>query len=510
MEVLIVNFILANYMEIPFLYCRDNIVLKVNNAFENFTGYEYSEILGRTLEDLWTLFHMKTLASLDDIGNKSLYSIKTRANIQKQIIISWDYLIDRDEKIYFIEDITHRSEIEEYSLLKRNLSHNLFSYLCLSYPDLNIIYINDDAYGNIHHYGENIDSKSSVIGKNFFEYYNLDQDTKDQLMSQLRDSIKQEPFLFIHNRTYIEDGENKFIKIIFQPIFNSKEDIEKIIAIGMEISQDEIYKKEKGQALDIQEEIFVNTSHELKTPLNLIFSASQLLDLYLKKDDLSSCKNIITHSTNIILQNCYRLTKLINNILDLSKLESGYYELSLSNENIVVVVENIVDCVSDHIKDSQFKIIFDTDIEEKIIPCDPHKIDRIILILISNGIKFSDPGGIIYVNLLDKGDFIEISVKDNGMGIEEKNFNLIFQKFIQIDKSLNRASEGSGIGLSIVKSLVHLHGGSIGLESTLGEGSTFTILLPALPVDHEDTTMDLKSSNIMEMIKFEFSDIYNL
>jgi len=257
-----------------------------------------------------------------------------------------------------------------------------------------------------------------------------------------------------------------------------------------------------------QGEFFVNMSHELKTPLNVIFSTVQLFDMYCKSDSLEERKNLIIKYIDSIKQNCYRLSKLINNIVDLSKIEAGFFKLNLSNKNIVEVVEEIVMSVTDFTEIKGLSIIFDTDIEEKVIACDPEKIERIVLNLISNAIKFSDDGDEIFVDIKDKNEFVEISVKDNGIGIEEKNLNLIFDRFEQVDKSLSKNVEGTGIGLSLVKSIVELHGGTIQVESLFGKGSKFTVILPSWKVFHENMIYSSKVSSVNETIQVELSDIY--
>ena len=206
-------------------------------------------------------------------------------------------------------------------------------------------------------------------------------------------------------------------------------------------------------------------------------------------------------------QNCYRLSKLINNIVDSSKIETGFFELHLSNNNIVEVVEDIVMSVTNFTDSRGLNIIFDTDIEEKIIACDPEKIERVVLNLISNAIKFSDKGDEIFIDVKDKNEFVEMSVKDNGIGIEEKNLDAIFDRFKQVDESLSRNSEGTGIGLSLVKSIVELHGGSIYAESEVGEGSKFIVKLPSKNASHENVRHSNKISSKNESIKVELSDI---
>ncbi|MBA8982893.1 sensor histidine kinase [Clostridium saccharobutylicum] len=144
--------------------------------------------------------------------------------------------------------------------------------------------------------------------------------------------------------------------------------------------------------------------------------------------------------------------------------------------------------------------------------CDADKIERIILNLLSNAIKFTPSGGNILINIHDKGSSIIVSVKDNGTGIPLDKQEYIFKRFIQVDKSLSRNREGSGIGLSLVKSLVELHKGNIKLISTYGEGSEFIMEFPisVLP-SNEKTILDenLNTQTSIEMINIEFSDIYD-
>ncbi|HEY5587173.1 MAG TPA: HAMP domain-containing sensor histidine kinase [Ruminiclostridium sp.] len=181
--------------------------------------------------------------------------------------------------------------------------------------------------------------------------------------------------------------------------------------------------------------------------------------------------------------------------------------MNLLNNNIVEVVEEIVMSVTNFTNSKGLNIIFDTDSEEKIIACDPEKIERIVLNLISNAIKFSHYGGEIFVDIKDKGEFVEISVKDNGIGIEERYLNLIFDRFKQVDTSLSKNAEGTGIGLSLVKSIVELHGGSISVESEYGKGSKFIVVLPTREVMQQNMVFSSNIRDNSEIIQVELSDI---
>jgi PAS domain S-box-containing protein len=253
-------------------------------------------------------------------------------------------------------------------------------------------------------------------------------------------------------------------------------------------------------------ELFANISHELKTPLNVIFSAIQVLNIY--KNDTEKLENKIDDYLALIRQNCYRLMRLINNFLDITKVDSGFLKLNIVNSNIVKIVEDISLSVASYAKSKNLDLIFDTDVEEKFIGFDPDKIERIMLNLLSNAIKYSKPTGQILVTLLDEGDTICISVKDTGLGIPADKGKLIFERFGQVDKTLKRVSEGSGIGLSLVKSFVEMHNGRIELKSELGEGSEFIITLPSTLMGYQIEDKKTIHETNSERINIEFSDIY--
>lgn len=271
-----------------------------------------------------------------------------------------------------------------------------------------------------------------------------------------------------------------------------------------EISDSRHYEK-------VRTEFFTNISHELKTPLHLTFSAVQIIELTLNNNMEMQCENIKKY-TKIMKQNCYRLIRIINNIIDISKIDAGYFCINPQNVDIVNVVENITMSVVDYVESKNISIIFDTEMEEKVLACDPDSLERVILNLLSNAIKFTPTGESIEVNIYDKEDFVAISVKDTGIGIPFEKQTSIFDRFVQVDKSLSRNREGSGIGLSLVRSLVELNNGTISLISKPNKGSEFIIELPVKLVDFKESLNKqniYSNENKVEKISIEFSDIYN-
>ena len=307
---------------------------------------------------------------------------------------------------------------------------------------------------------------------------------------------------------YDESGKTIMAVITFRDVTEHK-----MMEAEIKKQQEQLLKaeKEKGKAisktLKSQEEFVANISHELKTPLNVIFAAAQLFEMYCSNGSLDEKKSSIIKYIHSIKQNSYKLSKLINNIVDSSKIEAGFFKLHLSNNNIVEVVEDIVISVINLIESKGLSIVFDSDIEEKIIACDPEKMERVILNLISNAMKFSHSGGGILVAITDNNEFVAISVEDNGIGIKSEDLDMIFDRFKQVDKSRTRNVEGTGIGLCLVKSIVELHGGGISVESKWGKGSKFTVFIPTQKVKKENKLFQSNMKDRSESISVEFSDI---
>lgn len=259
----------------------------------------------------------------------------------------------------------------------------------------------------------------------------------------------------------------------------------------------------------IKSEFFANLSHELRTPLNLIFSSLQILELKIKNANFKEEKSISKY-LNMANQNTYRLLKLVNNIIDSNKITSGYFDYSPQNYDIIYFIEGICQSVVDFAKQKNIDVIFDTYIEEKVVCFDLDKMERIILNILSNAIKFSKDGGVIKIDIEDNDDNIEIKISDNGIGIPKNKLNSIFDRFKQVDGNTIRKGEGSGIGLYLVKCLVDMHGGSIFVDSEVGIGTIFNIQIPNKIIDECECTITEKNlqNSYIEKIKVEFSDIY--
>lgn len=276
-----------------------------------------------------------------------------------------------------------------------------------------------------------------------------------------------------------------YIILILLFIYMHKLRFKKLDRLVNERTIDLIYEMEKNEKLfnkiltleKNKNNYFVNLSHELRTPLNVLNSINQLLKDFAQKEKVLSGEKL-GHYSDMIDRNCSRLLNLINNLIDNTRLDNNNYILDKKDIDIVYLVEETIFDMKEYIEENGLEFVFDTDIEEKYINCGKFEIERCIINLVSNSVKFTPEGGLIEVNIEDLDSKVKISVKDNGVGISEENQKLIFDRFNQVVDEYSEQKGGSGLGLTITKQLITLHGGEIYVKSKVGVGSEFIIILP--------------------------------
>ena len=252
-------------------------------------------------------------------------------------------------------------------------------------------------------------------------------------------------------------------------------------------------------------EFLSNMSHEFRTPINIILAIVQLLNLNNKTLSDEKYKEYL----NVLKQNSYRLLRLINNIMDVTKVNSDSDELNLVNCNVVSVLEEIVMSTVLYANEKKRNIIFDTDNEEIFLACDEDKIERIMLNLISNAIKFSECDTDIEIKINTKLDLnrVYISIKNYGSNIEFNDREKIFERFHRVDNSLNRKNEGCGIGLFLCRKFIEMHEGEIFLDN-IDNGTQFSFYLPINITEEKIYNPIIQKDSLIERCNIEFSDIY--
>jgi signal transduction histidine kinase len=250
------------------------------------------------------------------------------------------------------------------------------------------------------------------------------------------------------------------------------------IAIFRDITEEkraqEIIKKEveRMRETDEAKTNFLNiVSHEMKTPLTAINAHLGVLDDL--KGNLNEQELL---SLEAIKRNNYFLKILIDNILELSRIESGKFELNMSKINLARVIKEVKSNLEILSEKKGLQLILDVGKLPEIL-ADEMRIREILNNLISNSIKFTDKGW-IKVKAERRDNHVVIKIIDSGVGIQKDKIDNLFQKFYQINSSIGRRFGGTGLGLAITKQLIELQGGKIKVESTYGKGSTFSVLLP--------------------------------
>lgn len=299
----------------------------------------------------------------------------------------------------------------------------------------------------------------------------------------------------IIGKTYLDVIEYEIVNETIETIFMTEQKIRKQITIPMNIQMKdfEVYgapiislaNEWKGIVLafhditeikkleKIRKDFVANVSHELKTPITSIKGFTETL-----LDGALHDQQALESFLNIILKESNRLQSLVYDLLELSKIESDNLHLNIKEVQICKVILDIVDSLKKRAKEKNIDIQIDPNNRNQIIEGDLLRIQQIFINLISNALSYTLPGGNIYIDIRDEQDYVTISIRDTGIGIETEEIPRVFERFYRVDKARSRNSGGTGLGLAIVKHSVEAHHGEIRVDSEVGRGSNFIVKLP--------------------------------
>ena len=253
----------------------------------------------------------------------------------------------------------------------------------------------------------------------------------------------------------------------------------------------ELEKKnaELSEINKIRTEFFANISHEFRTPLTLILGPiKNVID-----DQKSKFSSFAKGNLDIAKENGFRLLKLVNDLLDIISLEEGKENLKIERININEFIKSRVDSMTHMANLKSIKLVKNVLSEEIFIRADENALDKILINLLNNAIKFTQKDGLVEVLMRINDDQIIIAVVDNGIGIKKENLGIIFDRFKQVDSSATREFQGTGLGLALVKELTQKQGGNIVVDSVYGKGTAFSL---SFDIDTSDGTNDRKKDII--------------
>lgn len=317
-----------------------------------------------------------------------------------------------------------------------------------------------------------------LVNKAFKELFQIDQD--DYLYKPYNEAFAYKEIIQMVDEIFLTESrkrkhlmlpvkiERKHFEVYGAPILGKREEWKGIVLVFYDIT--ELKKLEQ-----MRKDFVANVSHELKTPITSIKGFSEtLLDGAMK--DEQTLKSFLS----IILKESERMQTLIQDLLDLSKIEQQGFKLDFQTCHINEILKEIYTLLSRKAIDKNIGLSLKVPNEDIMIHGDPYRLKQIFINLVNNGIMYTPSGGEVNILVKADQDIVEVSVQDTGIGIKEDKIPRIFERFYRIDKARSRNSGGTGLGLAIVKHLVEAHRAKIDVKSKVGEGTIFTVTFQRL------------------------------
>ncbi|WP_458783521.1 ATP-binding protein [Vallitalea sediminicola] len=280
--------------------------------------------------------------------------------------------------------------------------------------------------------------------------------TYDRLLTRIKGGIRQ----------HIIRIKEKYVNLCFAPYLDQNENIMGSICVIQDITK---HKKLE----EMQKEFVANVSHELRTPLTTIKSYAETL-INGAVDD----KEITVEFLNVINHESDRMTALVQDLLELSRLDNKQTKFRMQSINLSHIVEGSINKFQIHAKKKQQTMIYNSNQCDYKITGDANRIEQVIKNIISNAVKYSNEGDSITINVFEESDYIVAMIEDTGMGIPSEDLTRIFDRFYRVDKARSRAMGGTGLGLAIAKEIMDYHGGHINVTSEVGVGTCFYLYFP--------------------------------
>jgi len=494
-------------------YANDFIILldenfrfiEVNERVIDFYGYTREELIGMHASDLRVSETKKDFMEqikLAPVSGKTLYeTIHQRKDGSRFPVEVSVRAIDSEGKTFYqavIRDISERKQAEkalqESEQKYRELVEHANSIILHWTRDGRITFLNE--------FGQRFFGYSAeeIIGRHVIGTIVPVTESDGRDLTILMEQIRLDPIAFERNinENMRRNKERVWIAWTNRIMHDTQGRVAEILSIGTDITELKQAEKtirelntglerrvaertaelavamDSAQAADrIKSAFLASMSHELRTPLNSIIGFTGMVLQGLA----GPLNEEQTKQLGMVRGSARHLLDLINDILDISKIEAGQFNIMSENFDLRGSIEKTVQIISPMA--NKKNILLHSRIEDNISDMrgDQRRVEQIILNLLSNAVKFTDRGE-IHLNCYSDNGFVTLSVEDTGIGIKPENINIIFEAFRQVDTGTARTQEGTGLGLNITKKLVEMMGGSIHVKSEWGKGSAFTVILP--------------------------------
>ncbi|NLM11867.1 MAG: PAS domain-containing protein [Clostridiaceae bacterium] len=433
-------------------------------------------------------------------GDKLLYIVETTFDVTEAVV---------NRNKVSSQNAQLSKQYQHFETVVENMSDALF----VVYSDYSIVALNQEAHlvrfffndfkynsppVNIRYY----DSEDNEISYNDLPIFKI---IKGDIYKAFRVTVvtQEDTHHFsISGRPVYDNLNNTYFSII------SIRDMTNQVNNDYYILKLEKEKKEYlERVIEIKDNFLTLISHEFKTPLTVIMTAIQAMELFCGNELSDKAKRYI----NTIKQNSLRQFRLVSNLLDITRGTADQIRLNKRIIDIVSLTRLITESVKIYAAQKELNVSFVSNVTEKMICIDDEKYERILLNILSNAIKFTPRGKSVQVELTVEKGFVNLAVKDEGVGIPKDKIDVIFERFGQVDNSLSRQAEGSGIGLFLVKMFVESMGGTISVKSKPFHGTTFFVRLPDTPgtIHAKEVRCDEgENRKIIDLMNIEFSDIY--
>lgn len=469
----------------------DERLIRVNQRLCEILGYSEDELIGRQFSEIT---HPDDMALAKDCLSKMLTGEYRSQKIQKRYFrkdgeIVWvnkTISLVRDPEnrpdyfITVIEDITDRiaaqEALEESEAHLRRVLDNTLAYVCVLTPEGSVLEINRSAL-------DLDDSQhSDCIGKAFNElsWWNYDTEVSNRLSDALKKSASGEIVRY-DEKIRIHENDTTIIDLIINPARNESGEITHLIATGIDISDRKMLEEELrvvaaelSQANKKKDEFLATLAHELRNPMAPIRTGLEILRL--SHDDpvtMEQTREMMERQTD-------QLVRLVDDLLDVSRITRGKLELRKEDVLLTEILNRAIESSKPVIDSFGHKLTVDIEGPDISLSADSHRLSQVISNLLNNAAKYTHDGGKIHLSAIRDGDFVSVSVEDNGVGLAPEMRELIFEMFGQVKKEDDLSTSGLGIGLTLARSLTEQHGGTISVVSDgPDKGSKFTIKIPA-------------------------------